>query len=44
MWSYGWPGNVRELENTMERAVVLAKRDETELCVRHLPKNLQRVA
>ncbi len=23
--AYGWPGNVRELENTMERAVVLAK-------------------
>ncbi len=24
---YSWPGNVRELENTMERAVVLAKSD-----------------
>jgi len=44
MWNYNWPGNVRELENSMERAVVLAKRDETELCVRHLPKNLQRAA
>lgn len=44
MWAYSWPGNVRELENTMERAVVLAGREETELAVRHLPKNLQRVA
>lgn len=44
MWAYSWPGNVRELENTMERAVVLAGRDESELAVRHLPKNLQRVA
>ena len=25
--SYGWPGNVRELENTLTRAVVLAKGD-----------------
>ncbi len=25
LMDYGWPGNVRELENTMERAVVLAK-------------------
>jgi two-component system response regulator HydG len=24
---YSWPGNVRELENTIERAVVLARRD-----------------
>lgn len=24
---YDWPGNVRELQNTMERAVVLAKKD-----------------
>lgn len=26
--SYSWPGNVRELENTVERAVVIAPRDE----------------
>jgi DNA-binding NtrC family response regulator len=25
---YDWPGNVRELENAIERAVVLARRDE----------------
>ncbi|MCH7755945.1 sigma 54-interacting transcriptional regulator [candidate division KSB1 bacterium] len=25
--SYPWPGNVRELENTIERAVVMAKRE-----------------
>jgi DNA-binding NtrC family response regulator len=27
---YDWPGNVRELENTLERAVVLAKGDRLE--------------
>jgi two-component system response regulator HydG len=25
---YAWPGNVRELENTIERAVVMTRRDE----------------
>ena len=44
MWAYSWPGNVRELENSMERAVVLAARDEVELTVRHLPKTLQKAA
>jgi DNA-binding NtrC family response regulator len=28
---YDWPGNIRELENTIERAVVLAKRDGIEI-------------
>jgi transcriptional regulator with PAS, ATPase and Fis domain len=28
---YPWPGNVRELENTMERAVALARGDQVEL-------------
>jgi two-component system, NtrC family, response regulator HydG len=28
---YGWPGNVRELENTMERAVALARGNRVEL-------------
>jgi two-component system, NtrC family, response regulator HydG len=32
---YGWPGNVRELENVMERALVLADREE--LCPEDLP-------
>lgn len=44
MLGYGWPGNVRELENTMERAVVLSKKDEEVLHLRHLPKSLQRAA
>ncbi|MCW5936323.1 MAG: sigma-54-dependent Fis family transcriptional regulator [Fimbriimonadaceae bacterium] len=42
--SYSWPGNVRELENTIERAVVLAAKDETVLLPRHLPKTLQAAA
>lgn len=29
--SYRWPGNVRELENVIERAVVLATRDELDV-------------
>ncbi len=33
--TYSWPGNVRELENVMERAVVLAGRDE--IRPEHLP-------
>jgi formate hydrogenlyase transcriptional activator len=28
MVEYSWPGNVRELENVIERAVILAPRDE----------------
>src|SRR3989338_434448 len=35
---YNWPGNVRELENTIERAVVLSKKDVIE--PEHLPPNL----
>jgi two-component system, NtrC family, response regulator AtoC len=31
--SYAWPGNVRELENTLTRAVVLAKGDAIDLDV-----------
>jgi transcriptional regulator with PAS, ATPase and Fis domain len=36
---YPWPGNVRELENTMERAVVLARGDRVEL--EDLPEELR---
>jgi len=33
--NYSWPGNVRELENAIERAVVIAPRDEiTRECLR----------
>jgi DNA-binding NtrC family response regulator len=33
--SYSWPGNVRELENAVERAVVIAPKDEiTRECLR----------
>lgn len=42
--SYSWPGNIRELENTMERAVVLAGRDETVLSPRLLPRPLLQAA
>lgn len=42
--NYSWPGNVRELENTMERATVMAKADETEMLVKHLPSKMQKAA
>lgn len=37
---YNWPGNVRELENTIERAVVLSKKNVIE--TEHLPPDLTR--
>jgi transcriptional regulator with PAS, ATPase and Fis domain len=42
--AYAWPGNVRELENTMERAVVLAAREDEVLAVDHLPKHIKTAA
>ena len=36
--SYGWPGNVRELENVIERCVVMAEPDETEITLDLLPE------
>ena len=36
--SYFWPGNARELENTMERAILLAKDDE--INIKDLPENI----
>ncbi|QYK53414.1 MAG: sigma-54-dependent Fis family transcriptional regulator [Fimbriimonadaceae bacterium] len=42
--NYPWPGNVRELENTMERATVMAKADETEMLVKHLPSKMRTAA
>jgi Nif-specific regulatory protein len=37
--SYNWPGNVRELENSIERAVVMAKGDLISLEDLQLPQN-----
>ena len=31
LFRYPWPGNVRELENTIERAVILAKEEEVQM-------------
>lgn len=42
--NYPWPGNVRELENTMERATVMAKADEVEMLVKHLPSKMRTAA
>ncbi|MCX7798768.1 MAG: sigma-54 dependent transcriptional regulator [Fimbriimonadales bacterium] len=42
--AYRWPGNVRELENVIERAVVLAKRDQTQLIPQLLPPALRSAA
>ena len=39
--AWTWPGNVRELENTMERAVVLARGDRISL--QELPERIARV-
>ena len=38
--SYPWPGNVRELENTIERAVVLAKGETIDAADLRLPKDI----
>jgi two-component system response regulator AtoC len=38
--SYKWPGNVRELQNTIERAVALARHDK--ITVDDLPEAIQR--
>ncbi|HLO96951.1 MAG TPA: sigma-54 dependent transcriptional regulator, partial [Fimbriimonas sp.] len=41
---YEWPGNVRELENTIERAMVLAPANATELEPKLLPERVQKAA
>lgn len=41
---FSWPGNVRELENTMERAVVLARKEATQLTPDLLPPSFLRAA
>ncbi len=42
LWRYSWPGNVRELENTMERAVALARGSRVEL--EDLPEEIRTIA
>ncbi len=44
MQSYNWPGNVRELENAMERAMALARPDQTELTLQLLPPVMKSAA
>lgn len=39
--SYSWPGNVRELENTVERAVVLARGERIQKADLRLPDHVQ---
>ncbi len=38
--AYHWPGNVRELENVIERMVILAGEDETQLSSALLPEEI----
>lgn len=42
--SYKWPGNVRELGNAIERATVMASKEEEVLDVKHLPNALRQAA
>ena len=35
---HDWPGNVRELRNVLERAIILARSGEINIC--HLPREL----
>ena len=32
-----WPGNIRELKNCIERALIFTEKDESTLCIHHLP-------
>ena len=38
--TYNWPGNVRELENTLERAIVLARGSTIQTEDLHIPKSV----
>ena len=38
--NYPWLGNVRELKNTIERAVVVAEKNEETLTKNHIPKEI----
>jgi DNA-binding NtrC family response regulator len=38
---YEWPGNVRELRNVLERSMLEAGSDDTEILPEHLPTHLQ---
>jgi transcriptional regulator with PAS, ATPase and Fis domain len=44
LYKYAWPGNVRELENVMERATVIAGKDDLLLTAKLLPPSLKKAA